>query len=47
MDNIIKVVADALNGLAYKDDAYIVNTSCIKRWTEEKKGYVKVTIKNV
>lgn len=30
MDNIIKIIADALNGVAYKDDSMIVEVSCSK-----------------
>lgn len=32
MDNIIKLVADALNGTAYKDDSAIVKVSGQKMW---------------
>lgn len=31
MDNIVKIVADSLNGAAYHDDAQIVSTS-IEKW---------------
>lgn len=34
-DNVLKVVADALNGIAYRDDSQIV-------WAEVKKGYSEV-----
>ncbi len=33
-DNIAKVVCDALNGLAYKDDTQIVNLQIVKRYTK-------------
>lgn len=36
LDNIEKVVYDALNGIAYEDDAYIVSTRTIKGRYEEK-----------
>ena len=32
-DNIIKIVCDALNGIAYKDDAQIVSVSIEKRYS--------------
>lgn len=31
-DNILKVIQDALNGLAYKDDAYVVTGCCTKKY---------------
>ena len=33
-DNIAKVICDALNGIAYKDDSQIVRLSVEKRYTE-------------
>ena len=33
-DNVIKVVADALNQIAYRDDAQIVDTVCRKFFSE-------------
>lgn len=38
IDNIGKVVADALNGIAYKDDTQIVDLHIQKRYTEESEG---------
>ena len=35
-DNVVKVVLDSLNGIAYKDDAQVIELTVIKRWTEEK-----------
>ena len=34
-DNVAKVIADALNGLAYDDDAQITDLSVLKRYGEE------------
>lgn len=34
IDNLQKLVYDALNGLAYDDDKQIANVFCIKRWAE-------------
>lgn len=42
-DNVIKVVLDALNGVAYYDDKQVVCVSCNKYYGE--KGYLKITIK--
>lgn len=36
LDNVTKVVLDALNGVAYEDDAYIVSIRAIKGRYEEK-----------
>lgn len=44
-DNIAKVVADALNGIAYDDDAQIADLTVIKRYTEN--PCVKVTIEEI
>ena len=41
-DNIAKIIADALNGLAYKDDNQIAELSVIKYYALE--PYVKVKI---
>lgn len=32
-DNIVKIICDALNGIAYKDDAQIVSVSIEKRYS--------------
>lgn len=34
IDNIWKIVADALNELAYHDDAYVVSAKCDKYYSE-------------
>ena len=34
-DNIAKIIFDSLNGIAYKDDAYIADFIVIKEYTEE------------
>lgn len=41
-DNIIKVVLDALNGVAYYDDKQVVSVSCNKYYAVN--GYLKITI---
>ena len=35
IDNIVKVVLDSLNGVAYSDDKWIVNLTCVKEYSEE------------
>lgn len=45
VDNILKVVLDALNGVAYRDDARVHRTSCVKFYSAEPR--LEVTIKAV
>lgn len=44
-DNIIKVVLDALNGVAYYDDKQVVCVSCSKYYAET--GYIKISIEEI
>jgi Holliday junction resolvase RusA-like endonuclease len=44
-DNIIKVVLDALNGVAYYDDKQVVSVSCNKYYAE--RGYTEIEIKEI
>lgn len=44
-DNIIKVVLDALNGVAYYDDKQIISVSCKKYYAQQ--GYLLVQIKEI
>lgn len=32
IDNIIKIICDALNGIAYRDDAQVVKVTCVKEY---------------
>ena len=32
-DNVVKLVLDALNGIAYKDDNQVVKITAFKKWT--------------
>ena len=41
-DNIVKIICDALNLVAYKDDSQIVECTCIKRYGTQ--GGVSVVI---
>lgn len=47
IDNLLKLILDALNGTAYEDDKQIVRISARKRYTDNMfdKGYTWVTIK--
>ena len=42
-DNIVKAIQDALNGLVYKDDAYIVHLACQKFYSDNPRVEVFVT----
>lgn len=44
-DNIIKIICDALNGLAYRDDAQIVEVSIRKAYADD--GEVSVMIQDI
>jgi Holliday junction resolvase RusA-like endonuclease len=42
LDNCIKSITDALNGIAYQDDSYIVEVIARKWWAEQ--PLVEITI---
>ena len=44
-DNIIKVVLDALNGVAYYDDKQVVSVACKKFYAEQ--GSLQITIREI
>jgi Holliday junction resolvase RusA-like endonuclease len=44
-DNVAKAVCDSLNGIAYKDDAQIVDISVSKYYAES--GFVKVILEEI
>ena len=44
-DNIIKIICDALNGVAYADDKQVVKVSCRKQYAENEG--VNVTIEKI
>lgn len=46
-DNIGKIICDSLNGLAYHDDAQIVEGTVIKRYTSGTEPMVEVEISEV
>ena len=41
-DNVIKVVLDALNGVAYYDDKQVIRVSCSKHYALQGKLYVEI-----
>ena len=45
VDNIAKAVFDSLNGIAYKDDAQVVELSMSKYYAEN--GFVKVMLEEM
>jgi len=42
IDNILKIIFDALNGIAYKDDSQIINVSCEKKYDENARVIVNL-----
>ena len=45
IDNVVKLIADALNDIAYKDDTQIVELSASKYFSEEPR--VEITIESI
>ena len=45
MDNVVKIIADSLNQIAYRDDTQIVDCQCRKFYSENPR--VEVIIKSV
>ncbi|MEG2395214.1 MAG: RusA family crossover junction endodeoxyribonuclease, partial [Ruthenibacterium sp.] len=43
MDNVVKVVADALNGIAYHDDSGIVEMRIAKRYGNPERLVVRIS----
>jgi Holliday junction resolvase RusA-like endonuclease len=46
LDNMGKLVQDALNGILYKDDAQICSLSFKKRWTDRPEGYITIRLES-
>lgn len=46
IDNVIKIICDSLNGVAYKDDAQIVGIYAIKLYSETPRVEVKISEAN-
>lgn len=47
IDNLIKSVLDALNGIAYRDDAQIIDISASKTYHDKNFSLVAVTIEDI
>lgn len=47
LDNVAKLVLDALNGLAYRDDAQVVQLHISRRWSEVPEGATAIQIRAV
>lgn len=45
MDNVVKIIADSLNQVAYRDDTQIVDCQCRKYYSEQPR--VEVIIKQI
>lgn len=43
IDNVYKIVADALNGIAYRDDSQIVAASIEKHYSEQPRVEIEIT----
>ena len=44
-DNVLKIIGDALNGIAYTDDSIIAISKVVKRWGQD--GMVNVFLQQV
>lgn len=44
IDNIAKIIMDALNGVAYKDDSQVVDLCIYKTWADDNDEMVRVEI---
>lgn len=42
MDNIVKIIADALNGVAYRDDSQIVKCSIEKLYSDQPRVEIEI-----
>ncbi len=45
LDNFIKLLLDATNGILYHDDSQISSIVAKKRWTNRKRGYIVFELK--
>ncbi len=43
-DNILKLVADALNGSAYEDDAQVIKMTAWKQFSRNGLGYIAINV---
>ena len=47
IDNTLKAVLDALNGVAYEDDRQVVEAICRKYYTEGKDGLLQIRVTEI
>ena len=47
IDNVIKIVMDALNGYAYRDDTQVVMLDARKEYTPESESRLEITVREV
>jgi Holliday junction resolvase RusA-like endonuclease len=47
VDNYLKTVLDALNGVAFVDDSQVVRVTCAKRYTEVLPSMWEITIREI
>ena len=46
-DNIVKVVLDSLNGIAYEDDKQVIDVRCIKQYNKEQGEEIVIYLEEV
>lgn len=46
IDNVLKVVLDALNGVAYEDDKQVVEVRC-RKWYSNSTGFLKISVREL
>lgn len=46
-DNVLKCVLDGLNGIAYKDDRFVVHTSTYKQYAHDDVARLEVSVREV
>ena len=46
MDNILKVVMDALNKVAYEDDKQVVEVRC-RKWYSSSTGFLRISVREL
>lgn len=43
LDNVIKLILDALNGVAFKDDSQIISIDATKSWMDDPITFIRLT----
>lgn len=46
IDNVLKVVLDALNKIAYADDKQVVEVRC-RKWYSRSSGFLKISVREL